>query len=76
MIFGQLLFNLDDVLEQLDGLANLPICFVSTSEGMLRSKPGGMIFGQLFLNLDDVLEQLDGLANLPIYFVSTSEGML
>ena len=35
MIFGQLFFNLNDVLKQLDGLTNLPIYFISTSEGML-----------------------------------------
>ena len=35
MIFGQLFFNLNDMLEQLDGLTNLPIYLIRTSEFML-----------------------------------------
>ena len=41
------------------GFANLSICFISTGERMLRSKPRGMGFGQLLSNLDDTFEQLD-----------------
>ena len=35
MIFGQLFFDFEDMFEQLGGLVNLLICYVSNSEHML-----------------------------------------
>jgi len=61
------------MLEQPNGLLDLPVGLVGSSKLVLRGEPVGVVFGECCsLDSDDVLKQLNSLPNLPVSLAHSS----